>query len=425
MLSVFRSVWIGVQASWLEMLSNRFRSLLTLAGVGLAVGVVTVMMAFQTGTQVYIKNLVADMGGAGRVGMNAQPANSALESARFGRSQGVRLADADTLNTPQTIMVRASRIAQANLTIGFLGQTRTTQVRGIDGSALIQDEKVLVESGRFPFPIEYERGGRIAVVGWKVSALMQQIQNKSKGRATSPFSTSESISGSVLDIAGVPYTVIGSFTRNFKQWDRPGWWVYIPLRSLKRDFTGPNPGVEWMDLHIDPLDVEATVEGPLTEILKSMHRGAQDFGFRLFDFIGEYTSMMQNLRLVFILISGIALMVGGVNILNVMLSTLAERVQEIGVRKALGASPVQIFLQFLVESVTLSLAGGALGIGLGLPVLLFRDTIEKATSGIAPALTPISFVWVFGLTVGMGVASGLYPALKAARLSPMEALSYE
>jgi ABC-type antimicrobial peptide transport system permease subunit len=163
----------------------------------------------------------------------------------------------------------------------------------------------------------------------------------------------------------------------------------------------------------------------LTGLVKSLHRGAQDFGFRLFDFIGEYASMMNNLRAVFWLISCIALMVGGVNILNVMLSTLSERVQEIGVRKALGATPAQIFLQLLVESVTLSLAGGILGTGLGLPILLFADVIEKAADGIRPELSPTDFLWVFGLTVLMGVASGLYPALKAARLSPIEALSYE
>ncbi|MBW8889894.1 MAG: ABC transporter permease [Fibrobacteres bacterium] len=423
-----RSVWIGVQASRLEMVSNRFRSVLTLAGVALAIGVVTVMTAFQTGTQKYMKTLVADMGGVGRVGLRAQPANTPAEEALFARSQGVRLADADSMNRPQSIALRASRVAQANLGISYQGRTRATQVRGVDAKALMEDEKALIESGRFPIKPEYDRGERVAVVGWKVAELLRQIRQE-KGWALRQGGGlavgDDSLSGVVIDIAGVPYTIVGVFTRQFKRWDVPGWWIYVPIRSLLRDFTGPNPGVEWMNLVVDADNAEATLDGPLTELVKSLHRGAQDFAFRLFDFIGEYSVMMNNLRIVFWLISCIALLVGGVNILNVMLSTLAERVQEIGVRKALGATPAQIFLQLLVESVTLSLVGGIVGTGLGLPILLFRPAIEKATGGIVPELPPSDFLWIFGLTVLMGVASGLYPALKAARLSPMEALSYE
>jgi putative ABC transport system permease protein len=421
-------VWIGVQASWLEMTSNRFRSVLTLAGVALAIGVVTVMTAFQTGTRKYMKNLVADMGGVGRVGMREQPANTPGEAAIFARSQGIRLSDADTLNQPQSIPLRASRVAQARLGISYQGRTRHTMVRGVDAEALSDDEKVFVESGRFPMRSEYDHGSRVAVVGWKVAELLRQIRQE---RSSLPRPDgvlkvpADSLAGTVIEIAGTPYTVIGVFTRRFKRWDAPGWWIYVPIQSMLHDFTGPNPKVEWMNLVVDAADPEATLDGPLTGLVKSLHRGAQDFGFRLFDFIGEYASMMNNLRAVFWLISCIALMVGGVNILNVMLSTLSERVQEIGVRKALGATPAQIFLQLLVESVTLSLAGGILGTGLGLPILLFADVIEKAADGIRPELSPTDFLWVFGLTVLMGVASGLYPALKAARLSPIEALSYE
>lgn len=428
MKSSLRGVWIGLQASWLEMMSNRFRSVLTLAGVALAIGVVTVMTAFQTGTRKYLRNLVADMGGVGRVGMRAQPANTPAEAAVFTRSQGIRLSDADSLNQPRSIPLRASRVAQANLGISYQGRTRSTQVRGVDAEALRNDEKVLVESGRFPMPSEYDRGERVAVVGWKVAGLLRQIQQeRSSLRRLGgiPGAEADSLPGTVIEIAGIPYTIIGVFTRRYKRWDMPGWWIYVPVRSMTRDFTGPDPKAEWMNLVVDAADPQAALDGPLTGLMKSLHRGARDFGFRLFDFIGEYASMMENLRAVFWLISCIALLVGSVNILNLMLSTLAERVQEIGVRKALGATPAQIFLQLLVESVTLSLAGGVLGTGLGLPVLLFADSIEKAAHGIRPELPPADFLRVFGLTVVMGVASGLYPAWKAARLSPIEALSYE
>jgi putative ABC transport system permease protein len=412
-----RSLGIGVHASWLEMTSNRFRSLLTLMGIALAVGVVTVMTAFQTGTQQYMTALVSEMGGVGKVGMRQQEANSPRQEAVFTRSPGVRLADADSLNNPQDFTVRATRMANARLNVNYWGQGRRTQVRGVDEKALIEDEKVLVESGRFFIPMEYVRGERVAVVGWRFAEEMQRAAAQKHG--------SQEVPGSVIEIAGMPYTVIGVFTRRYKQFDQPGRFIYVPIASMIRDFTGDNPTVEWLTLQIDATAPDSVIEGPLSALLKTMHRGAQDFSFRLFDFIADYATMMNNLRAVFWLISGIALLVGGVNILNVMLSTLAERVQEIGVRKALGATPMQIFLQFVVESVTLSLAGGILGTLLGLPILLFQDILEKATGGIKPVFTPDAFVWIFGLTVLMGIASGLYPAIKAARLSPIDALRYE
>lgn len=412
-----RSVGIGVHASWLEMTSNRFRSLLTLMGIALAVGVVTVMTAFQTGTQQYMTTLVAEMGGVGKVGMRQQEANSPRQEAIFKRSPGVRLADADSLNQPQDFEVRATRLASSRLSVTYLGQQRRTQVRGVDERALIEDEKVLIESGRFFIPMEYARGERVAVVGWRFAEEMERAARK----RNAPFE----VVGSVIEIAGIPYVVVGVFTRRYKQFDQPGRYVYVPIAGMLRDFMGDNPTVEWVNLQVDATAPDSILEGPLTGLLRGMHRGAQDFSFRLFDFIADYASMMNNLRAVFWLISGIALLVGGVNILNVMLSTLAERVQEIGVRKALGATPVQIFLQFVVESVTLSLAGGVLGTLLGLPILLFDDLIEKATSGIKPVFTPEAFVWVFALTVAMGIASGLYPAIKAARMSPIDALRYE
>jgi len=431
---ILRSLWIGVQASWLEMASNRFRSVLTLAGVALAVGVVTVMTAMQTGTQAYVKTLVQEMGGVGRVGLRTEAANTPLEETVFARSPGIRLDNADTLNSQQNLSLRASRIAEARLGVTYLGQTRETEVHGVDEATLAEDEKALVESGRFPNAFEYSQGARVAVVGWKVAELMRKIKNDRASSRQNPAAQepvnewdgdSPDLSGDVVRIAGTPYTVVGVFTRRFTRWDRPGWWVYIPIQSLLRDFTGANPAVDWMNVKLDADDPEAMVEGPLTAFVKKLHRGAQDFGFRFFDFIGEYSTMMNNLRLVFGLISIIALVVGGVNILNVMLSTLADRIQEIGVRKALGAGPMQIFLQFLVESVTLSLAGGCLGSLLGSPVLLFSAAIEKATHGIAPSLDFAAFVWIFSLTMLMGVVSGIYPAIKAARLMPIDALRYE
>ncbi len=112
--------------------------------------------------------------------------------------------------------------------------------------------------------------------------------------------------------------------------------------------------------------------------------------------------------------------------MNVMLSSVSERIYEIGIRKALGARTLQIFVQFLSETTTLSLTGGSAGIFLGMITLLFKEGIKKSTDGaIEPTIIATHVIYVFCIIVGVGIVFGLYPAIKASRLNPIEALHYE
>jgi putative ABC transport system permease protein len=109
-----------------------------------------------------------------------------------------------------------------------------------------------------------------------------------------------------------------------------------------------------------------------------------------------------------------------------MLSSIAERIHEIGVRKALGAKTLQVFVQFVAETTTLSFAGGAVGVALGCIPLLFKDAIKKSTEGaISPTILPQHALLVFAIIAGVGILFGLYPAVKASRMDPVEALRYE
>jgi ABC-type antimicrobial peptide transport system permease subunit len=148
--------------------------------------------------------------------------------------------------------------------------------------------------------------------------------------------------------------------------------------------------------------------------------------------------IMFNLLLV--LIAGIALLVGGIGIMNIMLATVTERTREIGIRRALGAKQRDIVQQFLSETIVLSATGGLLGVLLGFtcrPVVvqtrnlimnLFPDIVASMPPNIRdlePRIAPWSIIAAFGISVGVGVVFGIYPARRAAQMDPIEALRHE
>ncbi|MEZ0216361.1 MAG: ABC transporter permease, partial [Rariglobus sp.] len=154
------------------------------------------------------------------------------------------------------------------------------------------------------------------------------------------------------------------------------------------------------------------------------HRGVLDFRV---DTQQQQLSSYNQMKTAFVLggaaIAGVSLLVSGIGIMNLMLASINERVREIGVRKAVGASPFNIFCQFLAEAVTLSLIGGVLGIGVA--VVMIKGLQEVVPPGSQPLLVGSAFVVGFAFSVTAGVLAGIYPAIQASRLDPIEALRYE
>jgi len=156
----------------------------------------------------------------------------------------------------------------------------------------------------------------------------------------------------------------------------------------------------------------------------STHKGIEDFTFRTQeDWAEQITTFIHNARLSGGLIAGISLLVGGIGIMNIMLASISERVREIGIRKSIGAATNDIFIQILVESVVIAILGGLVGLATSFALVDLISSFSPTEN--APIVTVTSLMVAFGFSVLVGVLAGIFPAVKAARLNPIQALRYE
>ncbi len=212
-------------------------------------------------------------------------------------------------------------------------------------------------------------------------------------------------SGSAPDLNNVVFVPVNAFQYRF--WD--------PMSSMRDELDG----VE-IRLRSDTDSIEAAKI--VTGVLRSTHRGVEDFTVTIPAALLAQQKRTQTIfTYVMVAIAGISLLVGGIGIMNIVLATVMERTREIGIRRATGARRFDIVRQFLTESVLISVGGGLVGIGCGYCLaFLIARTAEWRTVVTIP-----SVAIAFGVSVAVGVVFGIYPALKAARVDPIQALRYE
>jgi putative ABC transport system permease protein len=213
------------------------------------------------------------------------------------------------------------------------------------------------------------------------------------------------VSGTQMDLNNVIYVPLNSF--QYRYWDRS---------SQMRD------ELDGIDIRLKAGADSIESSKIVTAILNSTHHNTQDFTVTIpAALLAQQQQMQKIFTYVMVAIAAISLLVGGIGIMNIVLATVLERTREIGVRRATGARRRDIVRQFLLESVLISVAGGLLGIGFGFglshSIATFAEWRTIVTKG--------SVLIAFGVSFVVGVVFGIYPALKAARINPIEALRYE
>ncbi len=160
----------------------------------------------------------------------------------------------------------------------------------------------------------------------------------------------------------------------------------------------------------------------INAILAATHKDAGDFTVTVPAGLLEQKKRTSDIfKIVMICIAGISLLVGGIGIMNIMLATVLERTREIGIRRAIGARQADIVRQFLTEAVLISIVGGLIGIAFGFTL----SQVIAAAAGWSTVVTFSSIAVAFGVSVGIGLLFGIYPAVQAAKLDPIEAIRYE
>ena len=354
------------------------------------------------------------MGGPGRLMIRSQDAANAQEAFQFSRSPGLRPVDGPRLQAIHAGELKAMNSWGTWAQASAGGSPLRVYLNGIDADYLSQILQVTVTAGRTFTPEEFLRGDPVAMVGW---TLEEELQSRLANHGTP-------LIGSSILMNGVRYRIVGSFKMEKGMSWRYASAALIPWHTAERFHIGASTTTNGIQLQASSPDSIDELVTRVSASLKGLHRGAEDFTFQLFNFIKEFSSMITNITLLFSFVAILTLGVGALGILNVMLASLADRVREVGVQKALGAKPLEIGIQFLAESITLSLVGGLIGLGLGAFPVLIGDTIYAALH-FRPILDLSVALKALGITVTIGVIAGLFPAWKAMRLDPIEALRYE
>lgn len=399
--------WESVLMAWESIIASKLRSLLTMLGIIIGVAAVIALMSIGYGVRQDIEKNISSLGSNL---LTVQPGTSKKPGVRPAAGSMETLTYKDYLavkNLPN--IAYSSPMVRSSYVTVYGNKNWTTQVYGV--TADYKDVANLdVAEGRYWTNQEFEGRERVAVIG--------------KTIATNLFGEEDPI-GKKLRINNDPFTVIGVLESKGYSFQDQDDRILCPFTTVQERMMGITY-INSISLTTESADVMQQAETDITNLLRTRHRitaGADnDFSINNSqDILETMEKTTQSLTIFLGSIAAISLIVGGIGIMNIMLVSVTERTKEIGIRKALGATYHMIVVQFLIEAVTISIAGGLIGIVLGIALAKVIPLVVSMSTVITA--TPILGSFLF--SVAIGLIFGLYPAQKAAKLNPIDALHYE
>jgi putative ABC transport system permease protein len=405
--------WMIIKVAFKSLLANKLRSVLAMLGIIIGVGAVIAMLAIGTGAR---NRVMANINKMGTNLLIVRPAQRGMGGVMSGTQQNLTVEDAQAvLKIPGIACV--SPVASASEQIKYMSNNTRTSVQGVAATYFGIRDYELDEGAMFTDADVESRLGRVAVVG-PVTAV-------------NLFGTADPI-GKTIKINGINFLVVGTYKSKGDQ----GWYniddqVFIPYRTGIKELFGVTStvpdAVREIDIEgADGIDVDDLMDD-VSALIRRRHRlepdEADDVELRSqADILSQAQDDIETFTILLGSVAGISLLVGGIGIMNIMLVTVTERTREIGVRKAIGAKNRDILNQFLLEAIIMSGVGGILGVGAGVGT---AKLIGMFSTWFQTAVSTYSIVLALSFSTAVGVFFGFYPATRAAKLDPIEALRYE
>lgn len=395
--------------------SHRVRTFLQTLGVMLGVGSLVAVQGLVDAGRRQAVDFFSEMGGLTKILVVNRPPKEVSLSARQLAATGLTWDDALAIRHEVTHAAQVDPIATTRLNIRYGDHNRTRGIMAATADYQFVYKHFPVE-GRFLTEDDIRSQTRVCVLG---------------DTAARWYFGNENPVGKILYIGDVGFLVVGLLEKKefyFREGDENALeWMnrvtIIPLTSLYSRFTGDtDKKVQYINVVVDKVENNSKVAEDIRGILQRQHGGILDFEvYNRDERLRAAVERNRTFDILFMATGIVALIVGGIVIMNIMLASYQERIREVGIRKSVGAKGSDIAVQFLVESILVTSIGGAVGLFVG---MLFAGQITRligAPAIITPRMAVVSVV----TSVSVGLFFGLYPAMKAARLNPVEALRYE
>lgn len=407
---MFKNFFSSLSMAFESLVNNKVRAVLTMLGIIIGVAAVITMTAIGQGAKKAVTDQIASLG---TNVLTVFPGSTFGGGVSFGAGTSNKLVETDADAIRRSSLITAvAPIATASAQIVAGGQNWSTRVNGTNPDYVIVRNWRLTDGSNFT-----------------ANDLMHQSNVCLLGKtvADNLFPDGRSPVGATIRIKKLPFKVIGVMEgKGFNSFgiDQDDI-ILAPLTTVQKKILG----ITWLNTIVASAssaeETQAAIQ-EVTQTIRTQHKllpsEADDFNVRSqLDLAAAadqnantLTSLLRNAAI-------ISLLVGGIGIMNIMLVTVTERTREIGIRKSLGAKRADILIQFLTEAMTLSLVGGILGLGVGYAM----SAIISASNGWTLTISPLATGLAFGAAALVGVFFGYYPAQKAAKLNPVDALRYE
>ncbi len=402
-----------LEETYAALSANKIRSGLTMLGIVIGIGSVIAMVSIGQGAQSSVTSRIQSIGSnLIMVSPRQQRGVGVMVSGGRGSAKTLTQADADAITKD---IESAEAVAPENsgrYQVTAKGTNTNTSVVGTT-AAYPEVRNVEIEDGSFITDQQLTSRSKVAVLG---PTVVTDLFPDETG----------SVTGKTIRIKGIEFKVIGvTKAKGGSGFGSQDDMIYIPLSSAQRFLAG-STYVTSISIKAVTAEAMTQVQEDITALLMERHKITDstkaDFSvINQADIVATASSVTSTFTALLAAVAAISLLVGGIGIMNMMLTTVTERTKEIGLRKSIGAKRKDISIQFLAEAVTLTVIGGLIGVGLGVGISYAMTYFEIITTTVSLS----SIFLAFGVSALIGIVFGYYPAHRAASLSPIQALRFE